>query len=69
MFKVIRTSEGTLTSKGMEFTFNEAKEVSKELFEYLKKTFPNDFKFENVKEKKVVEKTEKTVKRTTKKDK
>ena len=52
-YKVMRTSEGTLNSKGKEFINGKSMVVTKELYNYLKKTFPNDFKFEETKEKAV----------------
>ncbi len=46
MYKVKKTSEGSLHSRGYSFKKAEWYDVSKEMFDYLKRVFPNDFEFE-----------------------
>ena len=59
MFYVEKKTEGQMITKGKVFRFKSKVRVTKEMFEYLKKTFPNMFKFEEEKEKEVVMKTTK----------
>ena len=65
MYKVKRTAEGNLTSQGTLFEFGKEVVVTDIVYNYLKKTFPNDFSFEEAKKEKVVEKKT-SMKRTRK---
>ena len=49
MMKVTKITKGNLTSRGITFKFNEQVEVSKEVGEYLLKTFPSAFQYEKSK--------------------
>ena len=69
MYKVKKKGKGSFTSKGVVFYGDAWKEVSKEVFDYLKKYFKDIFDFESTTRKQVNkdEVVEKTVrKRTTK---
>ena len=64
MYKVVKKTNGNLTSNGKTFEFGKSIEVTKQVFEYLKNTFPNDFEFDEVKEK--VDKKPKTTRKSKK---
>jgi len=53
MYRVTRKAVGTLFTQGIEFVQDKEVTVSKQVFDYLQKTFPNDFVFEGKKEKTV----------------
>jgi len=63
MYKVKRKSEGNLTSQGITFEFGKEVVVTKLVYDYLKKTFPNDFEFVEEKEKNVAKSNKKTTKK------
>jgi len=73
MFKVKKKTNGRMFSKGITFEFDKEVVVSKEIYDYLKKTFPDEFEFIAEKEKVVEQKVETskrpTRRKTTTKDK
>lgn len=67
-YKVQLKRHGSLYTQGHKFPYNQIIEVKKELFDYLKKTFSNDFNFFGEEpKKKVAEKKEPEKKVTARK--
>lgn len=59
--KVTKITEGILTTQYTKFVFNKEQDVPKKVYDYLKKTFPSQFKFEEVKEEPTVPAVKKEV--------
>jgi len=46
--KVTKITEGIMTTQDTKFVYNKEQDVPKKVYDYLKKTFPTHFKFEEV---------------------